>query len=291
MLFRDVIKEFIRYLGSIDRSVETITGYSKEMGYFNDYLTTKYNSLVYLRDIDLKDIEDYMIHLKDKGNKSASRSRVIYVLRSFYNYASDRRNLCDTNIAKLIEPVKVKQRESDYLSQEEFNELRDAIENPVIRAVVETIFYSGMRISEATNLKMADVSLENKMIKIKNGKGNKDRDIPISDKLGRILKKYQDEFRANLGIETKNFFALERTGSISNSYINREIKKATENVSWGDEKEISAHNLRHSFASNLIANNAPLSSVQKLLGHNDLRVTSRYIHHNIDQLSEAVNLL
>ena len=106
MLFRDIISDFIKYLTSIDRSKQTINGYRKELNYFNNYMTEKNNTLVYLEDITLEDLEAYILYLKQKGNKSASRSRVVYILRSFYNYAV-RRDLCSRNLATLIEPVKV----------------------------------------------------------------------------------------------------------------------------------------------------------------------------------------
>lgn len=290
MLFRDVVSDFIKYLDSIERSKQTKNGYKKELKYFNSYMAKKNNTLVYLEDISLEDLEGYMHYLKEKGNQSASRSRVVYILRSFYKYAI-RRDLCTKNLAALIEPVKVKQEEPDYLTEKEFKELRDKIKQPAIRAAVETMYYSGMRISEVTNLSKHDVHLDgkSKYIQVVGGKGNKDRKIPISVKLERSLKHYLQEFRPV--IDSDNFFCTERSGGLSNSYINREISLAMEKLAWGSYKNISAHNLRHSFASNLIANKASLSSVKSLLGHQDLRVTSRYIHEDMDMLQESVNLL
>ena len=153
------------------------------------------------------------------------------------------------------------------------------------------MFYSGMRISEVTNLSKKDVHLDgnNKYIQVVGGKGNKDRKIPLSNKLEEILKHYVEEIRPT--IDSDKFFCTERSGGLSNSYINREIRLAVERLPWGFDKNISAHNLRHSFASNLIANKAPLSSVKSLLGHQDLRVTSRYIHEDMEQLQDSVNLL
>lgn len=291
MLFRDIISDFIKYLTSIDRSKQTINGYRKELNYFNNYMTEKNNTLVYLEDITLEDLEAYILYLKQKGNKSASRSRVVYILRSFYNYAV-RRDLCTKNLAVLIEPVKVKQEKPDYLTEKEFKELRDEIQQPIVRTAVETMFYSGMRISEVTNLSKHDVHLdeESKYIQVVGGKGNKDRTIPISIKLEKILKHYLKEIRPK--IESDNFFCTEISGALSNSYINSEIRLALEKLPWGSDKKISAHNLRHSFASNIMMDkNASLSSVKTLLGHEDLRVTSRYIHEDMEQLQDSVNLL
>lgn len=286
MLFKRAIAEFIRHLDSIDRSQETITGYGKELKYIEEYLSEKYNSMVYVEDIKLDDLEQYMNYLKDKGNKSASRSRVIYVLRSFYNYVC-RKGICDKNIAELMEPVKVKQEERTYLTDTEFQELRDEIEHEIVKAVVDTIYYTGLRVSEVTNLTLDDIDMGKGVIQVIGGKGNKDRKVPISSKLKPILQDYLDNVRP----ETKSykFFCTKRTGKVSAQSINRELHKSTDKLKWS--KKVTAHILRHSFASNLVSNDAPLASVQKLLGHSDLRVTSRYIHQSMDELEDAVNLL
>lgn len=286
MLFKEAIADFIRYLDSIDRSKETITGYKKELGYLEKYLSEIYNSMIYVEDIELGDLEDYMKYLKDKGNKSASRSRVIYVLRSFYSYAF-RKRLCDSNLAELMEPVKVKQEERTYLTDSEFQELRNEIENDIIKAAVETIYYTGLRVSEVTNLTLDDVDIEKGLIQVIAGKGNKDRKIPISSKLKPILQEYLNSTRPET--ESERFFCTKRSGKVSAQYINKELHNATTTLGWS--KNVTAHILRHSFASALVSNDAPLASVQKLLGHSDLRTTSRYIHRSMDELEDAVNLL
>lgn len=280
------IKDFIKYLILLDRSKETITGYSKELKYFSNFINSINKKQAKLSDIELKDLEEYLYFLKQKGNKSSSRSRSLYILRSFYNYTC-KKNLCDKNLALLIEPIKVKQQERTYIDKEELVQLVHNIDHTIIRTIIETIYYTGLRISEVTNLKIKDVDLEIGIINVVSGKGNKDRIIPISNSLDILLRNYIENIRPK--VSTDNFFCTKKTGSISNQYVNRVLHKATDKMGW--EKVISAHILRHSFASNLISNNASLSCVQKLLGHSDLRVTSRYIHQSIRELEDTVNLL
>ncbi len=287
MLLKKAIKNFIKYMESIDRSKETINGYEKEMKYFSDYLSEKHNSLVYIEDIKLKDLEEYLHYLKVKGNMSASRSRVVYILRSFYNYC-ERNDLSNKNLAKLIEPVKVKQKEREYLTEDEFSELIDVMGHDIIRTLVETIFYTGLRISEVTSLKLKDIDMKKKIVKVIGGKGNRDRIVPICQKLHDILKNYKEKIRPKV-VSSDKFFCTKKTGEVSPQYVNRELKKATEELGW--EKVVTAHIIRHSFASCLIAKDASLVSVQKLLGHQDLRVTSRYLHLDLGQLEDAVDLL
>ncbi len=269
----------------IDRSKETIIGYEKELRYFDDFLSVKHNCPMYVGDIVLEDIEDYLLDQKKRGISTASRNRAVYILRSFYNYCV-KKDIVDKNIAALVEPVKIKQKERDFLTEDEFEALAAAIKQPVIKAVVDTMFYTGGRVTEIIELELEDVDLDNRVIHIIEGKGGKDRDIPISDKLYDILENYLDNIRYS---DSNRFFALEKTGKVSNSYINRLLKEAADEI--GLEKEVSAHVLRHSFGTNLLEKGASVVSIQKLLGHASLSVTTRYLHQDMSKLSDAVNLL
>jgi integrase/recombinase XerD len=285
MLLSQGIQDFVKYMKLIDRSKQTITGYEKELSYFNNFLSVKHNCPAYIEDIELKDMEDYLLDQKKRGISSASRSRSVYILRSFYNYCI-KKDLVDKNIAALLEPVKVKQKERDFLTEEEFEALVAAIKQPVIKTVVQTLFYTGGRISEITSLKLDEVDLKERVIHIIEGKGGKDRDIPINDKLYKILQNYIENIRE---ADSDRFFALERTGKVSPTYVNRLINEAVDEI--GLEKEVSAHVLRHSFGTNLLEKGASVVSIQKLLGHASLAVTTRYLHQDMSKLSDAVNLL
>jgi len=285
MLLNQAIKSFAKHMELIDRSQETIRGYTMELKNFNNFLTVKHNCPVYVEDIKLQDIEDYLLHEKERGIASASRSRSLYILRSFYNYCC-KKDICTKNLANLLEPVKVKQKERTYITEEEFEDLVKAITHPVVRTVVQTMFYTGGRMSEIINLKMEDVDLENKVLHIIEGKGKKDRDVPINNKLHGILTHYLKHIRE---ADSDRFFAIARTGKVSSSYINRCIHDAAHKLGW--EKNISAHVLRHSFGTNLLEKGASVVSIQKLLGHASLAVTTRYLHQDTNKLSETVNLL
>lgn len=285
MLLNQGIQDFVRYMKLIDRSKQTITGYRKELNYFDNFLSVKHNCPMYIEDIKLEDIEDYLLDQKERKISTASRSRSVYILRSFYNYCT-KKDLADKNIAALIEPVKVKQKERDFLTEEEFENLIEAITHPVIKTVVQTLFYTGGRISEILDLTLEEVDLENRVLHIIEGKGRKDRDIPINQKLYNILINYLENIRK---AESDNFFALEKTGSVSSSYVNRVINDAADKI--GLDKQVSAHVLRHSFGTNLLEKGASVVSIQKLLGHADLAVTTRYLHQDMTKLNDAVNLL
>lgn len=288
MLLNQAITRFVQHLVAIDRSKETVRGYEAELGYFNHFLSVKHNGPVYLEDIKLADMEEYLASLKRRNIATATRNRVVYVLRSFNNYCC-KQELCEKNYAELLEPVKIIQKERDFITEEELQILISKIHQPVIRTVIQTMFYTGGRITEMKNLKLKDVDLENSVLHIIEGKGRKDRDVPISRTLHEILTNYLENIRDHDDIETDFFFAIPKSGSISGNYVNRLLKEAVIELSW--EKHITAHVLRHSFGTNLLEKGASLVSIQKLLGHANLTVTSRYLHQDKDKLTEAVNLL
>jgi len=285
MLLNQAIKSFTKHMELIDRSKETIRGYHFELFSCSNFITVKHNCPIYVEDIGLQDLEDYLLHEKERGIASASRSRSLYIIKSFYNYCC-KKDICPKNLAGLLEPVKVKQKERAFITETEFNDLVKTIEHLVIRTVVQTMFYTGGRMSEMINLKLEEVDLKNKVLHIIDGKGKKDRDVPINEKLHFILRHYLTHIRE---AESGRFFAIARTGKVSSSNINRYIHEAVDKLGW--DKDVSAHVLRHSFSTNLLEKGASVVSIQKLLGHANLAVTSRYLHQDINQLSVAVNLL
>ena len=135
-------------------------------------------------------------------------------------------------------------------------------------------------------MKLEDVDLGNRVIHIIAGKGNKDRDIPINDK----LQNSKELFRKHRYTEVESDRSLQlKNGKAFRHHLNASIREAAYELGW--EKEISSHVLRHSFGTNLLEKGASVVSIQKLLGHSNLAVTSRYLHQDMKKLSEAVNLL
>lgn len=142
-----------------------------------------------------------------------------------------------------------------------------------------------MRISECTKLKLKYVDFKNEVIHIIAGKGNKDRDIPMSSKLIKLLIDYIKNKR--LDVNSEFLFCTKRTGKLSPQYVNRQINEAVKRLGW--DKHVSAHIIRHSFASRLVLKNVNIVKIQKLLGHSDLRVTSIYTHTSAKELKDAVD--
>jgi len=286
MLFTNSIELYEKYLITIDRSQQTVRGYLIELRCLNRFLEKKYNGLVYLEDLKVGDFEAYLLHLKQKGDAPASRRRMVYIIRALYNFCI-KKDMVLRNEGMKLDSIPVPQKERDYLNEDEFEQLIGAIEHRLIQLAVVTMFFTGLRVSECLHLTLEDVDLAKKSILVRNTKSKKDRRIPINDKLLPILLEYLCQWRE--GSNSDLFFATKKTGMLSPGYVNIVLHKATQELEWN--RVITCHNLRHSFASNLVKKKVDLVRIQKLLGHSSLKVTGIYTHADTSELEEAVNAL
>lgn len=279
-------EKYLQHLSMKECSNETIRGYRILLREF-DYITRVVRGQeVTLTEIEPADIEHFLVHRKMKGDQPSSRNRHYYILKGYFCFL-EKRGLLIRNPMAIISPIKVSIKERPYLKLEDMKRICLGIEQETVRTMVFVLSYTGMRISEVCQLKLEDIDLDDGIIRIVNGKGNKSRSVPINRSLESILRDYVTLAKRYKG--TALFFSTNRNPSVSPDYINREIKKSA--IALGFTNIPTAHIFRHSFASALVYNNAPLPSVQKLLGHADLRITSRYIHQSMNELKDAVALL
>lgn len=287
MLLVSAFEKYRDYMCGIDRSQDTITIYMKDLHAFSHYLEEKHNGPAYLEDVTAEDIEDFLRMLKDEKNYAPnSRSRNFYTIRAFYKYAY-KKEMVHRNIALSLDFIKLPKKERQYLTEGEVEQLLAEISKDLVRLVVSFLYQTGLRISECLNLTLSVVDLEARVIRVIAGKGNKDRTVPISNKLLPLLIDYRENWRDANGSD--RFFATKKTGRLSGVYVNHTIADAARRLGW--KKKVSCHILRHSFASNLVRKNVGLVQIQKLLGHSSLGVTSIYTHTNLEQLTDAVNAL
>lgn len=287
MLLSKATEEFEKFLVAKQRSTETIRGYKNDLTMLERYLSEKYNCPTYVIDLTTEDIEDYLEMLQAERNYAvASVNRNLNSIRSFCHYAYKKKWMKE-DVSLHIESLKREQKERTYLTEKELKEFLSAIPHKLIQLAARTMAYTGLRVSECTNLTFDDVDLENDVIYVVEGKGKKDRTVPIS----KALKPYLVDYVKNWRVETESnrFFATMKTGELSQQYINRVLNETTEQLGW--KKKVTAHILRHTFASNLVSKNVNVVKISKLLGHSDLKTTSVYVHSNQKELSEAVDLL
>ena len=287
MLLIEAMEEFRKYLLLLERSNETIKCYLKDLKYFHDYLQDKYKSCsICVNKIRTDDVQDFLYYiLSVKQYAPNSRRRALNSIKSFYDFCL-KRKFCVNNITSEIDHIKMWQRERTFLTETEVSVLLDYVKTPLLNTLVSTLYYTGLRISECIHLELDHVDLENDIIYVKYGKGKKNRSIPINRKLKAILCQYKQEVRTHIN---SNRFFCTKNGSISASYVNKILNLST--IEAGINKHVTAHILRHSFASNLLKNGVDIVKIQRLLGHAHLRTTCIYIHTTIEDLRTSVNVL
>jgi integrase/recombinase XerD len=222
-----------------------------------------------------------------------SQARIISGLKGFFNYLvfEDYRG---ENPMDLIESPKIGRKLPDTLSTDEINNLIAAIdlskpEGERNRAIVETLYGCGLRVSELTNLRLSDLYFDEDFIKV-TGKGDKQRFVPISKLNKKYVNLYQNEIRIHQKIEVghEDFVFLNRRGKqLSRAMIFTIIKRLAENI--GLNKNISPHTFRHSFATHLLENGADLRAIQQMLGHESITTTEVYMHVNRTHLAKVLN--
>jgi len=286
MLFSETAEKFYDYMASIERSPRTIEVYTRDLGYIRRYLEERKNGPVYIEDITQEDLEEFMRYAKEvKGHSPNTRSNYFYTLRALYAFAY-KKGLVERNIAASMDFMRMPKKERTYLTKKEVEATIDCIHSPLIGLIARFLFNTGLRISECLNLTLDDVDLEKRAIHVRQGKGRKDRMVPINNNIYGLLLDYRENWRD--AYSSDFFFATRKSGSISYSYVNGTIRNAAKKA--GIKKSVSCHILRHSFASALVEKNVNLVQIQKLLGHESLAVTSIYTHTNMEALSEAVNM-
>lgn len=278
--------ELVNHLQIKKMSDQTIRGYKTDLRMLDRYLSSKYNCPAYIEDLTTDDIESYLEMLQiEKNYAVASINRHLNSIRSLCHYAYKKGQVRE-DASLQIDSLKREHKERSYLSEKKLPQLVDAIDHPLIQLAVRTMAYSGMRVSECTKLNLQDLDLENDLIYVIEGKGKKDRTIPLSQTLKPYLIDYVQNWRVSTS--SNRFFVTKKTDGLSPQYINRVLRDTTKKLGWG---RITCHVMRHTFASNLVAKNVNIVKISKLLGHADVRTTSIYTHSNQKDLSDAVNLL
>ena len=239
------------------------------------------------------DILQQFIYDLAKTVNARSQSRTISGLRSFFNYLvfEDYRK---TNPLELIEAPKLGRKLPDTLSEENINELIAAIDlskpqGERNRAILETLYSCGLRVSELINLKLSDLFFDEGFIKV-TGKGNKQRFVPIMPATQKLITIYKNEVRIHLPIqpEHQDILFLNRRGKqLTRAMIFTIIKQLASKINLN--KNISPHTFRHSFATHLLENGADLRAIQLMLGHESITTTEIYMHVDKSHLKDVVN--
>lgn len=288
MLMRKAIEEFLTHLAEHEYSGKTVDCYRSALFNFNSYLEKRFNIKIYVEDISSEVFKDFLRQKREDGCAPTSRNHYLFTFRSFCDYLSDEK-LLEENPVKNLKPVKTRKKEREYLTREQVETLVQETDHDIISTAVLVAYYTGLRPSELLGLKLEDVDLERGVIRVRGGKGNKNRKVPISGKLKEIIGNYLENVRPE--VKTDNFIATAQSGGMSHHYFNQKLKQAARSAGWDFAEKVTPHVLRHSCASRLVKKNISLEKIRKLLGHSSIDVTSVYCHTRTEELSEAVDEL
>ena len=275
------IEKFIRYL-EIEKnySPHTVLNYRLDLEDFKKFLGEGIN----LEKIDYLLLRKYLALLKEKGLSSRSVNRRLSTLRSFFRFLT-REGLLKTNPMLSLSSPKQEKRLPLFMTEEEVSRLIEAThpkDEMGLRdkAILETFYSSGLRISELVGLDIEDIDFISGIVKVL-GKGRKERITPIGDSallaIRAYLEKRKKEQAALFLNKNKSRISTRGVRNIVSKYIHRA----------GIKQGVSAHTLRHSFATHLLNRGADLRSVQELLGHVNLSTTQIYTHLTTDRLKSV----
>jgi len=253
------------------RDLEKLTGYFQQS-----------NNLKTPAEVQLKDLEKFLKWIAELGLNATSQARIISGIRAFYKYCL-LEDISTKDPTYLLEAPKLKRALPDILSFDEIENVLSQIdlskpEGGRNKAIVETMYSCGLRVSEIVNLKISNLHLEVGFIRVI-GKGDKERLVPVGKSAVKFINIYKNRIRVHTTATAGNediLFLNNRGGKLSRVMIFLIIKDLVKKA--GIKKNISPHTFRHSFATHLIEGGADLRAVQEMLGHESITTTEIYTH-------------
>lgn len=284
------IEEFTDYLAKERRSsVHTVTAYRNDLIQFSSHLQELHDSDDLLK-ADHHDIRSWVISIiDDLGYDPRTVNRKVSALRSYYKWQIGREKIRTNPTAKVLSLktkkklplfIEVKQMES-LLSSMEFGKGFSGIRDKML---IELLYCTGMRRSEAVGLLESDVDVSQRNLKVL-GKRNKERVIPFTQQMAQLIEKYRHFRREEFGgLCCKEFLLNDKGEKMTDGFVYRKVNSYLRMVSTLERK--SPHVLRHTFATHMLNNGADLNAIKELLGHADLSATQVYTHNTIDKLNK-----
>ena len=284
-----LITDFLDYL-RLERnySERTIVAYRADLEEFEEYLKEADAELDFKK-VHSDHVRNWMVSLMDKGRSETSVNRKLSSLRSFYRFLLRKEAVAVNPTLKVVGPKRKKPLPS-FVRERDMDRLLDEIpfgegfEGCRDRAILETFYATGMRLSELIGLNDADVDFSAKLIKV-TGKRNKQRLIPFGRELEEDLLIYIKVRNEVMPLGTEAFFVLEDGKRMYPMAVYRLVRRSLSKVV--SLKKRSPHVLRHTFATSMLNGHAELRAVKELLGHESLATTEIYTHTTFEELKKV----
>lgn len=282
-------ENFLRLEKSLSQN--SVSAYINDINKLVAFLEEEYKKIPPEK-VKLQHLKKFLEWLNQKGVSPRTQARTISGIKSFFKFLLIEEKIT-SDPTTLLESPKIGRKLPDILSMEEIDMLIDSVdtskpEGQRNRAILETLYSCGLRVSELVSLKISNLNFDQGFIKIE-GKAEKERLVPISKSAIEEITKYLEGYRKGLNIskESANVLFLNRRGKkLSRVMIFTIIKGLAAKV--GLDKKISPHTFRHSFATHLINGGADLRAVQEMLGHESILTTEIYTHLDKDYLKTTI---
>jgi tyrosine recombinase XerC len=291
----DLKGQILKYLSYIQSernySPDTSKAYGKDLNTFLKFMRLEKKDRLAPDSVIIKDVKNFLIHLSQKGYDPSSIERMLSSLRSFFKYLQKRQKVKNNPVIGIKAP-KRKRRLPQVLSWPQMKELLEpsrydkSSQGLRDRAVLELLYNTGIRLAEISSLKLRDIDFPNGEVRVL-GKGSKERIVPLGINATKTLMEYLNSRDIPSGSKKgeDDFLFLNKYGErLSRRGIAQVVKKYGSKVS--EDKKISPHTLRHSFATHLLDEGADISAVREMLGHEKLSTTQIYTHISMDRLKK-----
>ncbi len=289
----EAVEEFLSYLeNEKGYSENTLSNYLHDINDFSAFLKVEKMAKDILH-ISKRHPEYYVSYLSKDKFKSTSIRRHISSLSSFYNFCV-RNEICRENYFKDMDLPKIPKHLPKVINESEIVMLFDAcdLDNKLGYrnfCILGCLYGCGLRVSELCNMEIKDIDFSERIIRVRSGKGGKDRDVIMYEGLGDMLKHYISQFRPEIlynskDTENRHVFLNKNGTTLTRVGVRKILEKLVKDA--GETFHISPHMLRHSFATSLLNNGMDLRTVQELLGHESLSTTQIYTHVTIEKMRE-----
>ena len=266
---------FLKALAGRNFSPKTIRAYGDDLAQFVAWLESVRVDWDQPRRMGRQDVEAFLHHLSGQGLTGVSRARKLAAIRKFFAFLHES-GAIQTNPAAAVRGARREEKEPAILFKEQYKALLyEASDDPRDYAIIMTFLQTGIRLSELAGLKLEDVDLENRLLTVRQGKGRKDRQIPLVDEEVKALRNYLHR-ATELILDDEVLFLAKNGTSLNVSSVKAIVAKYVKKA--GIRKRVSVHTLRHTFGAHKADKHMSLATLQALMGHKKKETTLKYIH-------------
>jgi integrase/recombinase XerC len=257
-------------------SPKTLRAYSDDLKQFIQWVGENRVDWENPRRFTRADIEGFMSYLAGQQMTGVTRVRKLAAIRKFFTFLTEN-NIIAGNPANTVKGARREQKEPGILYKEQYKALLyEAADNVRDYAILMTFLQTGIRLSELVNLRVDDLDFEHRLLTVRQGKGKKDRQIPLVDEAVKALRNYVRYRNTELILDDETFFLAKNGTSLNVSSVKYLVSKYVKRA--GIRKKVSVHTLRHTFGAHKADKQMGIATLQELMGHKKKETTLKYIH-------------